>query len=225
MKNFKLLSILLIIFMVASLSIGCSNKDDVNSSQEEKSLDSNSYTTQTVTNSFTTTIYEEDISLKITYPQINELANKELETKVNTTIKDEFLGIQSLLAAEANVVDDSFEITSKTADILSIKYNIVTSPDNIKKYSYFETININMKNGNLIEMKKLFNSEESVEKIKSIVDDIIEKEDLNIENPIGNENIFENIYFTDKNMIIFDRNDQSVEIKVPLNKIMDYINI
>lgn len=225
MKNFKLLSILLIVFMVASVSIGCTKKNSVNSSKEEKSLDNNSYTIETVTNTFNTTIYEEDISLEITYPQIKELENKELEIKINTTIKDEFLGIQSLLTAEANVVDYNFEVTSKTSNILSIKYNILTSPDNIEKYEFFETINVNIKNGKLIEMQKLFKSEESVEKVRLIVDDIIEREDLNIENPIGNEDIYEDIYFTDKNMIIFDRSDQSVEIIVPLIDVLDYINI
>ncbi|CAH2212656.1 DUF4163 domain-containing protein [Tepidibacter aestuarii] len=225
MKNLKLLSVLLIVFILASISIGCTKKDAVKSTNEETVINNNSYTTESVTNTFDTKIYEEDLSLELTYPQIKGLENKELENKINETIKGEFLGIQSSLWAEANVVDESFEITSKTPDILSIKYNYITSPDNISKYEFFETININMKNGKLIRIQNLFNSEESVEKVKSIVDNIIKNQNFNIKNPIGNTNIYENIYFTDKNMIIYYENDELVEIEVPLNKILEYINI
>jgi len=225
MKNFKSISILLILLVGTFLSVGCTKQDNVNSTNENVVSNNNSYTTESVTNIFNTTIYEEDVSLEITHPQIKGLENKELENKINETIKDEFLGVQSLLAAETNVVDESFEIISKTPDILSIKYNYVTSNDNIKKYEHFETININMKNGESIEIQNLFKSEESVEKVQSIVEDIIKNQNLNIENPIGNEDIYEEIYFKDENMIIYDRNNDSSEIAVPLNEILDYINI
>lgn len=225
MKNFKSISILLILLVGTLLSVGCTKQDNVNSTNENVVSSNNSYTTESVTNTFNTTIYEEDVSLEITYPQIKEHPNEELKNKINETIKDEFLDNKTLLSAEANVVDENFEILSKTSSILSIKYNYVTSPDNISNYEFFETININMKNGKLIKIQNLFNSEESVEKVKSIVDNIIKTQNLNIQNPIGNKDIYEDIYFTDENMIIYDKNNDSDEITVPLNEILDYINI
>ncbi len=229
MKNFKKISCIMI-FLLALLSVGCSEKDivkgtdvDINTKQENISSNS-SYEVESVTNTFKTNIYEEDVDLEITYPQIKKLKDKEFQNTINETIKNEFLSYKEVLTSEGNVIDESVEITSKTDNILSIKYHFVNKPDDVEFHEEIN-ININMKNGKLIYADNLFKSEESVEKVKSIVDDIIKNENLNIENPIGNENIYEDIYFTDKDMIIYDINAKDIEIKVPLDKILNYINI
>lgn len=201
-----------------------SSTDVSSNAKQENVLNDNSYEVEFITNIFKTKIYEEDVDLEITYPQIKGLEDKELQNSINETIKDKFLSYNEVLTSEGNVIDESLEITSKTDNVLSIKYNFVNKPDDVEFHEEIN-ININMKNGKLINAENLFKSEESIEKVKSIVDDIIKNENLNVENPIGNENIFERIYFTDKNLIIYNINDESTEIKVPLDEISDYINI
>lgn len=229
MKNLKKISCI-ILFLIALLSVGCSKKDITNSTNLDSSakqqnvLDDNSYEVESVTNTFKTKICDEDVDLEITYPQIEGLEDKELQNSINETIKNEFLSYNEVLASEGNVIDEKLEITSKTDNILSIRYKFVNKPDDVEFHEEID-ININMKNGKLIYSDNLFKSEESVEKVKSIVDDIIKNENLNVENPIGNENTYEDIYFTDKNLVIYNINDENTEIKVPLDEISDYINI
>ncbi|WFD10582.1 hypothetical protein [Tepidibacter hydrothermalis] len=229
MKNLKKVSCI-IIFLLSLLSVGCSNNDVVNSNDVDKSSkqenisSNNSYEVESVTNTFKTKIYEEYVDLEITYPQVKGLEDKDLENTINKTIKNKFLSYNEVFAAECNVIDESLEIASKTDNILSIRYKFVNKPDDVEFHKEID-ININMKNGKLIYPDNLFKSEESVEKVKSIVDEIIKNENLNVENPIGNENTYEDVYFTDKNLVIYNINDENTEIKVPLDEISDYINI
>lgn len=86
MKKAKKISCI-ILFLMALLSVGCSKKNMTNSTdvssntKQENVLDDNSYEVESVTTTFQTNVYEEDIDLEITYPQIKRLEDKELQKR------------------------------------------------------------------------------------------------------------------------------------------------
>ena len=213
-----------------ALSIGCSKKVvDTSeklevSAKESEDLKIEPYKIEMVSETFKATIDEKEVTLESSYPQVKGLNNKEAENRANENIKNIFQSHELLLAEDDSVLDASFKITSKTQYVLSIRHKRTVKLKDGSKDEYFQGINIKIKDGSVMFWENLFKTEESIEKIKGIVDEVIKKENLNIENPIGKQNVYERRYFTDESMVIHHISPKDIEIEVPIDKVLDFLD-
>ncbi|WP_176461778.1 M56 family metallopeptidase [Anaeromicrobium sediminis] len=147
-KNFRKNSyVLMIISLLLVALVGCTTL--TNATKNESTTNTEDYNVQMITENYKTMIYEEEEELTLTYPQVVDFQDKQIEQKVNNIIKDWYRDLSVLLAAEANVIKSDFETLQKDSHMLKIKLNYTTSSD--KEYDFSEILSIDMTTGEILK--------------------------------------------------------------------------
>lgn len=167
----------------------------------------------------------ESESAKVKYPQIEAMEDKDLQQKINTSLKNALKQHIDDSTPDAPFSTD-YEVTYKDDDILSIIYRGKIT-HNSYEYDYLQSVNFDLKSGQPISFYNLLKDDEkSISHIKDILRQAyFEKTGKNEFQSLG---FWTEVYFTEDNLVFYylesDTSTQFIELPVSLEKIKPYFN-
>ena len=174
-------------------------------------------TTENVTTVEALTVLGDSIDMEIDYPEVHGMNDKLTEERVNMTIRQAFRSEHALLAGEANVTENSYEVTHLSDQWISIRFDFTTDPagDGKKTYQLFTSFTVDMTTGEPILFHSLWsemNAEEQKNFIET-VDSILQDGQVN---PITGPESFPEAYMSGDKFVMYYYDDEMKEIEMPL---------
>jgi len=179
---------------------------------------------ENVTTTESLTVLGDSIDMEISYPVVKGISDQILEERINKTIRQAFRSENALLAGEANVIEQSYEVTHQSDEWLSIRFDFTTDPagDGKQTYQLFTSFTVDMTTGEPILFHSLWEQLdlEGQKSFEAMIDaELGEGED----NPITVQGYYPEAYISGDDLIVYYYNTSMKEVILPLASSMQLL--
>jgi len=217
----KLAASVLMMAMAFSLAACTQDTAQIESTEMVEETVQEVVTIENVTSTETLTVLGDSVDMEISYPKVRGLNDQILMERINKTIRQAFRSENALLAGEANVIEQSYEVTHQSKEWISIRFDFTTDPsgDGKQTYQLFTSFTVDMTTGEPILFHSRWSelTKENQLAFETLLTDSLAEGEVS---PITGPETFPEAYINGESLVVYYYDNEMKEVQLPLKNAM-----
>ena len=217
----KLAASVLMMAMAFSLAACTQDTAQIESTEMVEETVQEVVTIENVTSTETLTVLGDSVDMEISYPKVRGLNDQILMERINKTIRQAFRSENALLAGEANVIEQSYEVTHQSDEWISIRFDFTTDPsgDGKQTYQLFTSFTVDMTTGEPILFHSRWSelTKENQLAFETLLTDSLAEGEVS---PITGPETFPEAYINGESLVVYYYDNEMKEVQLPLKNAM-----